>query len=211
VLSDLMRPSDAPAIAPVDSPLGVLATYGVTVIVVYRPPYYRPDAEDGPPPNEALMRRRVQQLLGVAGPNWEDEVGALYRVPVAAPTPVLALGEGWHAVEPWAGGRMRWMTAEGHIRLDRAVDRPITLTFTAWSFRRPRVVEVLLGDRPLTTVTVSPDPKPYAIDLPPGASPALIAFRATDGADTPASLGLGADPRPLSIAVADLRAAAREP
>ena len=198
VLSDLMRPSDAPEIVRVDSPLGVLAAYGVTAIVIYRPPYYRPEAVDGPPPNEALMRQRVQQLLRAAGPDWEDETGALYRVPAAAPTPVVALGEGWHAVEPWAGGRMRWMTAEGSLRLDRSPDRPVTLTFTAWSFGRPRGVAVLIGDRPLTTLTVSPDPKPYAIELPPGASPALIELRATDGADTPASLGLGAgSARPL--------------
>jgi hypothetical protein len=206
VLADLMRPAGQPDIVPVDAPLAVLATFGVTLIVVYRPPYYRPDVATRAP-SEAQLRQRVEALLRVAGPDWEDETGALYRVPPAAPAPVLTLGDGWHAPEPWPGGWMRWTAAAAALRLDRAGPAPVTLRFTAWSFARPRAVEVLLDGRPLARLVVTPAPQPFALTIPAGATPARLTLRALDGAESPAALGLGADPRPLAVAVADLRAA----
>ena len=208
VIADLMWPSEGPDIVPPvrEEPLGVLATYRVTAIAVYPPPYTaaRPDA--GVTPSAAELRRRVEDTLGVTGPVWEDETGALYRVPPAAPVPVLALADdGWHAPESWSGGWMRWMMASARLRLDRVEPRDQMLRFTAWSFHRPRTLEVLADGQSLARVALTPDPRPVELTLPARAGSTHLTLRVVEGAETPASLGLGPDPRPLSIAIADLQ------
>jgi hypothetical protein len=205
VLGDLMRRASQPDILPALNPRAVLATYRVTAIVVYRPPYYRPDEPAEPLLSEPAQRQRVQQVVGLAGPTWEDATGAIYRVPPTAPVPVLALAAGWHAPEAWPGGWMRWTHAAADLRLDRPRHEPVTISFTAWSFQRPRTLAVLLDGRPLTTVPLTPDPRLVAISLPPGAGAARVTLHTTEGAETPASLGLGADSRPLALGIAHLQ------
>ncbi|MCC6625864.1 MAG: hypothetical protein IT340_00555 [Chloroflexi bacterium] len=204
VIADLMWSGDGPDIVPTPDALGVLATYRFQAIVVYRPPYYRPD-DDRPAPSEATLRRRVQALLGVAGPDWQNDTGALYRVPPAAPVPVLALAGGWHAPETRPDGPERWMTAAADLRLDRPAVAPATLTFSAHAFARPRQVAVLADDRPLTTLTITVAPGTHTIALPAAAGTTRLTLRSLDGADAPAALGQGADPRLLSIAVSQVQ------
>lgn len=204
VIADLMWPGDGPDIIPTPDPLGVLATYRFQAIVVYRPPYYRPD-DDRPAPSEATLRRRVQALLSVAAPDWQNDTGALYRVPSAPPVPVLALAGGWHAPETRPDGPARWMTAEAGLRLDRPAVAPATLTFSAHAFAHPRQVAVLADGQPVTTLTIDVAPGTHAIALPAAAGTTHLTLRSLDGADAPAALGQGADPRPLSIAVTALQ------
>lgn len=208
VLADLMRRADEPDIVPAvrANPLGVLATYRVALVAVYRPPYYPVGDHDRPLPTEAILRRRVQQVLGLARPIYEDDTGALYRVPPAEPVPVLGIGEGWFPPEQWAGGWMRWLGAGGEVRLDRPGPEPVRLTFMTWSYHRPRTLTVLLDGRPLATEAITLEPRSIAVTVPPGARTARLRFAVAEGAESPAALGQGVDPRPLAIAVADLRA-----
>jgi hypothetical protein len=210
VIADLMWPRDGPDILDPVDPLSVLATYGLTTIVVYRPPYYRPD-DDRPAPSEATMRRRVQALLGVNGPDWENDTGAVYRVPPASPALVLSLADGWHAPEVRPDGPARWMSAEAGVRLDRPTAVPATVRFRAHAFDRPRQVAVLADGQPLTTLAVGVEPGSFAVALPPAAGTTRLTLRSLDGADAPAALGQGTDPRPLSIAVSRLKVVPGEP
>ena len=64
----------------------------------------------------------------------------------------------------------------------------------------------MLNGRPLLTETITQDPCLVRLTVPAGARPAHLTLQILEGADAPAALGQGLDPRPLTIGVADLQA-----
>lgn len=152
----------------------------------------------------------VREVLGPVEPAYEGEKLIAYPVDWGRVEPFLRLGEGWHEVEAQAWGPFRWIERD---RADLFVVLPedgagpgetITLTFQAVSFLKPRRLEMWLGEEMVAAVEVGTALERYRIDLALPAGETRLAWR-TEGYDVPARVGVGEDPRPISIGVSELR------
>ena len=134
---------------------------------------------------------------------------AVYRtlaLPASSGPPLAArIGPGWYEPEPLIGApdRVRWLDRAGTIYAWNlgTVPEAATIRFTAWSFQQPQRLEIRLDGQLVDTRTIV-DLQTVAlpVTLTPGRH--QLELRALDPPLRPVDLGLGNDPRPLSIGVA---------
>lgn len=153
------------------------------------------DAEGELPRYESM----INQLFADVGPVCSDELTRLYRV---EPGPaVVMLGDGWRPLERLGDGAgFRWLDGEGSLLVGTPTAGPATLEVTGWAFRRPRTVELLVGETSLGQVSIPTGRETIQtiITLPAGRS--LVRLRPVE----PAERADGADTRQLSVAVTHL-------
>ena len=142
-------------------------------------------------------------------PAYADERFRVYTTRPASPptTPPLAIrvGPGWHEPEPLAGtpDRMRWLAGDGTIHAWNlgATGEQATLRFATWSFAGSQRLAVSVDGRDLGTWPVS-DLREITIPLALAPGRHQIILRALNPPISPAALGRGTDPRPLTVGVA---------
>lgn len=190
---DIVAP-DSPALA------GQALAFAQVRWVVVDLAHAQPERE----PLASFMAREVE-----AAPFYADRDFAVYRTLAASASPAspfaARIGPGWYAPEPLVGTpeRMRWLERSGTIYAWNLGPAPeaATIRFTAWSFRQPQRLEVRLDGHVVDTRTI--------VDLQTVTLPVILTpgrhqleLRALDPPVRPVDLGLGNDPRPLSIGVA---------
>ena len=165
------------------------------------------DLAHAQPDREPLASFMAQQVE--SAPLYADRDFAVYRtlaVPASPDSPLAArIGPGWYEPEPLVGtpDRMRWLDRSGTIHAWNLGTAPeaATIRFTAWSFRQPQRLEIRLDGQLVDTRTiVDLQTVTLPVTLTPGRH--QLELRAFDPPTRPVDLGLGRDPRPLSIGVA---------
>jgi hypothetical protein len=142
---------------------------------------------------------------------YSDSELEAYRVPEpSTKVPFLSVGDGWEPRERNASGdTYRWMHAEGTLRIDSPGRQDAFFVFNAESLGQPRRIQVWHGDQKVFEGVVPAARQTFRIGplgLPQGASTLRIV--SLDGTTSPAKLGMGDDPRELSVVLLD---AALEP
>jgi len=131
----------------------------------------------------------VYQVLGGAG---------------VAPFVVFA-GSQWYPPEVWSDGQThRWMTNNASLIIFNPLSVPVTirLQFVAVSFARQRDIQVYMNKHLLGRLTVTCTERSFnisSIHLKEN-SQNLVYLYTPQGSESPASLGVSSDNRPLSIA-----------
>ncbi|HUP27780.1 MAG TPA: hypothetical protein VM409_05040 [Chloroflexia bacterium] len=180
-----------------------LALYKVRYIVLQKDRL--PDRQD-PPVDVSAYRAAIKQVLGPAGtnPHYSDAFLEVYAVPaVSFSSPFLRIGDGWGEREAGPNGAFRWMQSSATFLVEAPARIDASLTFRVAGLRDPRPLRIMYGGQvvyegqvgALTELTVGP------LVLPPGES--TLTFVSPTGTTSPASEGLGDDPRQISFAVLD--------
>jgi hypothetical protein len=191
-------PPDAPDLAG-----AALALANVRWIVILR------DLPRANLPNPAAFVARYAE----PAPVYEDAHLAVYRSRTLTgdPAPALAVrpAEGWYEPEPLAGsaGRMRWFRQAAALNVWNFTTTPQTtaLRFDAWSFHGARRLAVSLDGHNLGQWQVDGVQRfDLPLTLPPGLH--RIELRSLDPPTRPVDAGVGGDPRPLAIGVANVAA-----
>ncbi len=200
-VSSLRRLSNPPetgdiVIKPKPSPAQVLAAFNVRYVVLHK------QAEERQYVREASDW--IKNTLGVRTPSGEDAQVGVYPVPAASPPALIAaLAQGWHEPERFPDNRVwRWMQNDARIFLYAQTPQAVTLRFESFSFARPRRLRVLLNETQVFGVQVPFDSiRPFEVprlELHAGANE--IRLLSLEPAEQPLTLGLGDDPRYLTIA-----------
>jgi hypothetical protein len=189
-----------------DQWLSALAQYNTRYIVLqsYPLPNYPSHTVDITP-----SRNAIQKVLGSAStPVYKDDELEVYRVPTPANrVPFLSVGDGWQPREMAEDGHtQRWMGLEASLRIDAPRAENAYLTFRAASLGSPRRLQIYHGDHVVFDQTIQPGLQTYQtkgpLGLPGGVS--MLRFVSPDGTSSPAALGLGDDPRQLSVVFLDV-------
>lgn len=152
------------------------------------------------PVDVSPSREAIEQVLGGAGPIYEDEQLEAYRVPLPSErVPLLSVGDGWEPREVGPNGTFRWMHDRATLRIDSPRRMDAMLRFRATSLGPARTLQVFHGDNKVFEGEVGPliDYKIGPLGLPEGVS--MLTFVSPGGTASPASLGQGSDPRQLSF------------
>ena len=154
----------------------------------------------------------VQEALGRPDPEYQDESLEVYRGPYLwmytefpPQQPFLRLGQGWHEVEEQSWGPFRWMErdwAEVYVILPQ--EQEVVLTFQAVAFLRPRRLEAYFSGALVDACDVGTALQECRLRLALPAGESRLEFH-TEGYDVPAQVGMGPDPRPLSIGASRMR------
>jgi hypothetical protein len=120
-------------------------------------------------------------------------------VPLAA-----RIGSGWYAPEPLGGAaaRMRWLDGTGTVEVWNLGATPLeaTLEVDAWSFQRPRRLAISVDGRVVGEWQIG-DRQRIALPVALGPGRHRVELRAEGEPVRPVDVGVGADPRPLTIGV----------
>jgi hypothetical protein len=160
------------------------------------------------PPDISPSRAAIVRVLGAgAQPVYSDGELEAYRVPAPeAQVPFLSVGDGWEPRERNdLGETYRWMHVEGTLRIDAPSRQEAFLTFEAASLGARKRVRIWHGDNLVFEGTVPEGRQAFRIGplgLPAG--PSTLRIASLDGTTSPAQLGLGDDPRELSIVLLDV-------
>jgi uncharacterized protein YdbL (DUF1318 family) len=121
------------------------------------------------------------------------------------PRLTLEIGANFYPPEVWAPGRVRrWMANDGELLLvnDAEASQSVNLRFYAEAFRVVRHLEIAVDGRRVAQWEVQPNAERYVVArrvrLAPGRH--RIVFHTPQAPASPASVGQGSDPRPLSVA-----------
>lgn len=164
------------------------------------------------PADEAGFKALAEAGLGVAGPDYEDEWLIAYKVPLAAPVPVVQIRQGWGpAEEPAPGYRYRWLAEEAQLGLFAPEAGLYTLSFEATPAGQPRSLAISAPDTPELgemRLALEPGPRRYSLLLRLPAGRTLIELRSLEPPTTGEALEANGDTRPISVRVArvELRA-----
>ncbi|HJZ46325.1 MAG TPA: hypothetical protein VKE41_04135, partial [Roseiflexaceae bacterium] len=126
-----------------------------------------------------------------------------YRVPDAAPQPVVGFREGWGEPEQNGERPERWLAQAGQLSLVVPVAGRYRLSWSALPADRSRTLEIGLGDQTFA-VPLTPGTRRYALllDLPAGMS--RLELRSREPATTGDALEHNGDLRPISVRFADI-------
>ncbi|MFL5733031.1 MAG: hypothetical protein ACJ78Q_07490, partial [Chloroflexia bacterium] len=158
-------------------------------------------------PDIAPSRDAILHVLGPgARPVYSDSELDAYQVPTpSARVPFLSVGDGWEPRERNERGQTyRWMHGEATLQINAPQRQDAVLSFQAESLGSPRRIQLWHGDHKVFEGTVPAGRQTLKIGplgLPAGES--TIRIVSLDGTTSPAKLGLGNDPRELSIVVLD--------
>ena len=184
-----------------DQWLSAFALYDTRYIVLQKD---RIPNFDEPPQDVSPSRKAIKLVLGQdARPEYSDDQLEAYRVPLpAARVPFLSVGDGWEPRERNEQGMAyRWLHAEGTLRIDSPDKENDVLTFRAASLGKPRRLVIYHGDHVVFDGVIGTALTAYRtsgpLGLPQGTS--TLRFVCPDGTSSPAELGMGDDPRQLSI------------
>ncbi|MBS7700967.1 MULTISPECIES: hypothetical protein [unclassified Chelatococcus] len=131
----------------------------------------------------------------------------------------LLLADGWSRPESWG----TWASGQAATLVFRLVgdDFPdgVRLTLTAHALPRPqdrsKVVHVLVGGAPVATLNLTRDPGPQDLCIPAAQLPKegaiLLTFQTDSDIQSPATLKISDDTRPLNFAVSQLSVSACQP
>jgi hypothetical protein len=188
---------------PPADPLAVLNYYHVRYVLFY--------SGEVPDNRQGQFRAALRRVLQQPAPELVSEDRALeaWRVPPVEPAgPFLRTDTGWYPIENWEGlGLGRWMGAPAQLYLERPQPVPVTISFVAVSFAKPRRLEVRADDQPVGVFTIAPDRADVTLQLPAARGTTRLLFRSLDGADTPSALTGARDNRSLSIGLTRVRVA----
>jgi hypothetical protein len=145
----------------------------------------------------------VSAGLGVAKPDYQDALLIAYRVPDAAPQPVLGFREGWGAPEQVAGRSERWLEQAGSLSLAVPAAGRYQLSWIALPAGGPRTLQLGLGDRKVA-LPLAPEARRYQLllDLPAGIS--RLELRSREPATSGDALEHNGDLRPISVRFANI-------
>ncbi|HEU5101119.1 MAG TPA: 6-pyruvoyl-tetrahydropterin synthase-related protein [Roseiflexaceae bacterium] len=145
----------------------------------------------------------VSAGLGVAQPDYEDGLLIAYRVPDAAPQPVIGFREGWGAPEQSAGRPERWLEQAGSLSLAVPAAGRYRLSWSALPAAGPRTLEIRQGDR-LFALPLAAQPRRYQLllDLPAGLS--RLELRSREPATSGDALEHNGDMRLISVRFASM-------
>jgi len=179
-----------------------LSTLGYRYIIGYKQQPLGP--RNLLPDETAAFRALVNAGLGVAQPDYEDALLIAYRVPDAAPQPVLGFREGWGAPEQFAGRPERWLAQAGSLSLAVPAAGHYRLSWSALPAGGPRTLEIRLGDQQFA-LPLAAAARRYqlALDLPAGIS--RIELRSREPATSGDMLEHNGDLRPISVRFAEIR------
>jgi hypothetical protein len=186
--------------------LTALAQYDVRDIVVYKTNIARPTKPV--PVDLAKYRALIGTTLGIANPTpvYSDEQLEVYAVPKPAQIePYLILDDSWYRVEP--PDQHRWMRGQSAtLKVESATAMTGTLVVEAQSFHRPRTLEVRVGDQLVQTLMVGVEIATYRLGpLPLAAGTTTIRLSTPDAPESPLSLGVNEDARPLTFLFRQVR------
>jgi hypothetical protein len=199
---ELERPDDPPDIVvqPAEERLAALRYFGLRFIA-----YHRSD-ENGPvtPPSaDSLSRAAGAPVVEIYS---DDELVGFRIDPPPGPAdlpPFLSLGEGWYGREAAGEGAQRWIMAEGGAAPVYAVaPADVTLRLTLVAFQQPHEVAILLDGAEVARMTAQP--WPTEVRTPPFTLPAgdrTLQIVPLGEGIAPRDVGMGEDPRPLTVAV----------
>jgi hypothetical protein len=184
--------------------LSAFATYDTRYIVLQK---VRQPGEAPPQGSLAPFREAISRVLGdAARPVYEDDQVEVYRVPLpAGRVPFLNVGDGWQPREVGPNGSFRWMGQRATVDINSPSAQQAYLVFRATTVGPPRRLQIYHGDHLVFDAQIS-GLQEYTtrgpLGLPVGIS--TLTFVSPEGTVSPASLGLGNDPRQLSFAILDL-------
>ena len=178
-----------------------LSTLGYRYIIGYKQQTLGP--RNLLPEETRVFRALVNAGLGVAGPDYEDDLLIAYRVPDAPPQPVIGFRDGWGAPEPSGGRPERWLAQAGQLGLIVPSAGRYRLSWSALPAGGSRALEIRLGDQ-IFVVPLAPGERRYQllIDLPAGMS--RLDLRSREPATSGDALEHNGDLRPISVRFADL-------
>jgi hypothetical protein len=185
-----------------------LATLGYEYLIGYK---QRPN---GPislaAADEPGFKALAEAGLGARGPDYEDDWLIAYRVPAAAPAPLVQIREGWGPVEePAPGYRYRWLAERAGLGLYAPAGGVYALSFEATPAGEPRT---LLVDTPagVSALALAPGPRRYRLLLRLPAGQTLVRLGSAEPPTSGEALEGNGDTRPISVRVArvELRAVA---
>jgi hypothetical protein len=179
--------------------VNMLSYFKVGYVIVYKtfPGFVYTDE------TKSFMLRAMQTT-----PMFEDGDFAVFEVPMLKKEQISGFGYvglNWEWLEKGPVGFSRWMRDNGNLIYYATGGGTKKLTFTASSFNQEREFELYLNGARLTTFKVMPDQlQNYSFDLPVQEGRNEILFKNLQPAQSPQELGLGNDPRKLSIAVSKI-------
>ena len=141
----------------------------------------------------------------------KHEVMRIYEYRPAA-WPAMLMDEGWYVPEISMGRTMRWMMGDASILVYSKRNCTATLNMSAFSFLRPRMLEVLYrGSIWDFQTTTEPGDIEHRIALVKGANE--IRLHVLEGGSRPCDFPQlnNSDSRTLSVAVSDLKIAEDQP
>ncbi len=113
----------------------------------------------------------------------------------------------WYDVEELSGHSWRWMSQNATISVFNtgAETKDASLNFTAWSYYKPRTLDVLVNGQHLASYVIPKDRKEnITLDLQLEPEDNTILFQSKEGCDVPEEKERSGDGRCLSFAFADV-------
>jgi hypothetical protein len=190
-----------------DQWLSAMAMYKTRYVVLQKVRYPGSPAQL---PDITSSRDAVKKVLGggvAPVPVYADSELEVYRVAQpASRVPFASVGDGWEPRERNPQGESyRWMHASGTLRIDSPAPMTANLVFNAESLGSPRRIRIWYGDHIAYEGTIPAARQSFHIGpLELSAGVSSLRIDSLDGTTSPAKLGLGNDPRELSIVLLDV-------
>jgi hypothetical protein len=198
------QPDILPTSATAPDP-AILRYFGVRYVVIHK---------------DVLSSKQRDAALGLAaklfpqGPLSDEASLVVYAVPPASTTAnVQPLNfyypnaPDWYPVEKGAQGQLsRWaQTTRPSLKFWVSQAQTLQLEMPVWSFQQAHTLSFELNGQPLVTKTIEISPQSVSLTLSLQAGENTLILKISGPTLSPQSLGLGADPRLLAIAVGQIK------
>jgi hypothetical protein len=158
--------------------------------------------------NDAVVYRTVWHPAGCPPRSPREVASATYQLDLGESGDEKFIGAGWHWQESVPGTLVRWATQQATLYVDLPANR-YTLTMNIQAFRKARQITVSINDKPIGNVSIPADNlHTFDFNIPAefvGSGKHVMITISAESADSPANLGLGDDPRKLSVMIDWLR------
>lgn len=209
VLRDMLaRRVDSDIVVQAGGWRAALNTLGYRYIIGYKQQPLGP--QNIQPHQEVAFQYLINRGLEVSGPDYEDQWMIVYRVPEAAPQPVVQIREGWEAVEEALDGeRYRWMGAHAALGLIVPEAGAYRLSFDALPADGPRHIRFTLLHQSID-VPILAGKRRYTLllELPEGRT--LLELQALEAPTSGDAVQRNGDIRPISVRIAQIQLQAEQ-
>jgi len=148
----------------------------------------------------SLLRRTIDDEPVI----YEKDSMVVFKVRKETIKPFMALADGWHGPEDWGGTPSRWMSDDATLMIYSDANRTAELSLQAFSFYRPRTLEIYVNDLPQIWAEV-PTEGFVMVKVPIGLNEGanLVRLHVPEGCERPCDIPelKNLDSRCLSVAV----------